>query len=108
MKGEPWNPEHVLYYMMPRNRVPTLLNDVSEYMEEWESIARSHQSQLAIRDGKVLVFLRKLREQYGAMMGVPYAEAFLTDEPLPFELDVFLKTPARRPAAQALKGGTNN
>ncbi|HET6485097.1 MAG TPA: PIG-L family deacetylase [Spirochaetia bacterium] len=104
VKGEPWNPEYVLYYMMPRNRVPTLVNDVSEYIEEWESIARSHQSQLAIRDGKVLEFLRKLREQYGSMIGARYGEGFLTDEPVPFELDVFLRTPAWAAGGAGTKG----
>ena len=52
-KGEPWNAEHLLYYMVPRSRAPTFLNDVSKYMDEWQSIASCHTSQLSLRDGKV-------------------------------------------------------
>jgi LmbE family N-acetylglucosaminyl deacetylase len=90
MKGEPWNAEHLLYYMVPRSRSPSLLNDVSAYMEEWEAIARCHQSQMSIRDGKVLEFLRALRAANGIMLGVPYAEGFLSEEPIAFELSLFM------------------
>ena len=61
-KGEPWNADHLLYYMVPRTRTPTLLNDVSAYMTEWEAIARCHESQMSLRDGKVLDGLRRFRE----------------------------------------------
>jgi N-acetylglucosamine malate deacetylase 1 len=95
VRGEPWNAEHLLYYMVPRVRTPTLLNDVSAYMAEWESIARCHVSQLAIRDGKVLESLRRYREGYGGLLGVAYAEAFACEEPLPFDLNLFMTTSAQ-------------
>ncbi len=44
--------------MVPRAVRPTLVNDVSAYMEEWESIARCHESQMSLRDGKVLESLQ--------------------------------------------------
>jgi bacillithiol biosynthesis deacetylase BshB1 len=90
-RGEPWNAEHLLYYMVPRSRNPTLLNDVSDYMAEWQSIASCHTSQLALRDGHVLENLRRFREAYGNLIGVECAEAFLSEEPLPFDLDLFLR-----------------
>jgi LmbE family N-acetylglucosaminyl deacetylase len=92
VRGEPWNAEHLLYYMVPRTRRPTLVNDVSAYMEEWESIARCHESQMSLRGGKVLESLRRFRESYGALIGVPHAEAFLSEEPIVFELDLFMRT----------------
>jgi N-acetylglucosamine malate deacetylase 1 len=91
-KGEPWNAGHLLYYMVPRTRTPALLNDVSTHMREWESIARCHQSQMSLRDGKVLDHLRSFREAYGNMLGVPYAEGFLIEEPLAFDLPFFMST----------------
>jgi len=91
-KGEPWNAEHLLYYMVPRNRTPTVINDVSDCMKEWESIARCHQSQMNLRDGKVLEGLRRFRESYGNLLGVAYAEAFLLEEPLEFSLPLFMSS----------------
>jgi bacillithiol biosynthesis deacetylase BshB1 len=110
--GEPWNVEHLLYYMVPRTRTPTLLNDVTDYMTEWQTIASCHTSQLALRDGKVLDNLRRFREAYGNMIGVDCAEAFLSEEPLLFDLDLFMThslqpggavgsgKPVRQPAGQ--------
>ena len=92
LSGEPWNAEHLLYYMVPRAKKPTLVNDVSAYMQEWESIARCHESQMNLRDGKVLDSLRRFREGYGALIGVAHAEAFLCEEPLVFDLGHFMTT----------------
>jgi LmbE family N-acetylglucosaminyl deacetylase len=89
-KGEPWNAEHLLYYMVPRSHALTLLNDVTKYMDEWQSIASCHTSQLSLRDGKVLQNLRRFREAYGNVLGVECAEAFVCEEPITFNLGLFL------------------
>jgi LmbE family N-acetylglucosaminyl deacetylase len=94
--GEPWNADHLLYYMVPRSLKPTLLNDVSPFMQEWESIARCHESQMNLRDGKVLETLAKYRQNYGTIAGVAYAEAFLMEEPVMFDMRSFLGAAARR------------
>jgi len=105
--GEPWNAEHILYYMVPRTRTPTLLNDVTPFMGEWESIARCHTSQMSLRDGKVLEGLRRFREAYGNLLGVGYAEGFIVEEPLVFDLSLFMSSSsqpggvAHRPAETA-------
>jgi N-acetylglucosamine malate deacetylase 1 len=104
-KGEPWNAEHLLYYMVPRTRTPTLLNDVSAYMDEWESIARLHQSQLSLRDGKVLDGLRRFREAYGNMLGVAHAEGFVAEEPILFDLAHFM-TATSQPGGVAAPAAT--
>jgi LmbE family N-acetylglucosaminyl deacetylase len=93
--GAPWNADHLLYYMVPRSRTPSLLNDVTPYMAEWEGIARCHQSQMNLRDGKVLEGLRRFRESYGTMLGVPYAEAFVDEEPVIFDLSLFMRSSAQ-------------
>jgi bacillithiol biosynthesis deacetylase BshB1 len=92
VKGEPWDATHLLYYMVPRTRKPTLINDVSPYMEEWESIARCHESQMSIRDGTILQSLRRFREAYGNLIGVAHAEAFLSEEPIVFDLGQLMNT----------------
>ena len=76
--------------MIPRSRTPTLLNDVTKYMDEWQSIASCHTSQLSLRDGKVLQNLRRFREAYGNILGVECAEGFVSEEPITFNLDLFL------------------
>ena len=91
-KGEPWNAEHLIYYMVPRTRTPNLINDVSDYMKEWETIARCHESQMNLRNGKVLDALRRFREAAGVLLGVAYGEAFYIEEPVVFDLNHFLTT----------------
>jgi bacillithiol biosynthesis deacetylase BshB1 len=92
LAGEPWNTEHLLYYMVPRSVRPNLVNDVTANMDEWESIARCHESQMSLRDGKVLEGLRRFRESYGTLIGVAYAEAFCVEEPIVFDLAHFMTT----------------
>jgi len=87
---EPWNASHLFYYMVPLSRAPTLVNDITAFMEEWEGIARCHESQIKIREGKILQILRGIRAGYGVSIGVAYAEAFLNDEPLAFDIASFL------------------
>ena len=94
-RGEPWNVDHLLYYMVPRTRTPSLLNDVSGYMEEWRSIASCHTSQLSLRDGKVLDNLRRFREAYGNLLGVEFAEGFISEEPIIFDLGLFMSQSAQ-------------
>ncbi len=100
-KGEPWNASHLIYYMVPRTRTPNLINDVSQYMAEWESIARCHESQLNLRDGKVLDALRRFRETAGVLLGVAYAEGFYIEEPVVFDLDHFLNVSSQPGAVPA-------
>jgi bacillithiol biosynthesis deacetylase BshB1 len=104
-KGEPWNADHLIYYMVPRSRTPNLLNDVSAYMGEWEAIARCHESQMSLRDGKVLDGLRRFRESYGNLMGVAHAEGFFIEEPVAFDLARFLSTSSQPESVAATAKG---
>jgi LmbE family N-acetylglucosaminyl deacetylase len=91
LAGRPWDAGHLLYYMVPRTMRPTFYNDVSAYMDEWETIARCHESQMQLRGGTIMDRLRAYRQGYGAAMGVAYAEGFWTDDPLTFDLALLLK-----------------
>lgn len=107
-QGEPWNAEHLLYYMVPRTRIPTFLNDVTDYIDEWQTIASCHVSQLSLRDGKVLDNLRRFREAYGNLMGVPYAEAFLSEEPVVFDLGLLMSQSMQPGGAVAGQAGAGS
>jgi len=108
VRGEPWNADHLLYYMVPRSRTPSLLNDVSDYMQEWESIARCHESQMSLRDGRVLEALRKFRESWGVMLGVAYAEGFIVEDPIVFDLESFLRSSSQPGAVPARTASQEN
>jgi N-acetylglucosamine malate deacetylase 1 len=108
VEGEPWNADHILYYMVPRGRTPSLLNDVTPYMAEWEQIARCHVSQMSLRDGTVLEGLRRFRESYGNLMGVPYAEGFIDEEPIVFDLSLFMKASVQPGAVREDLSGIGN
>ncbi len=97
--GEPWNAQHLFYYMVPKAMKPSILNDVSSYMEEWESIAACHESQMSLRKGKVLEMLRRYRQVNGSASGAAYAEAFISDDPVLFDLGLLLQTSAQRAAS---------
>ena len=90
LAGEPWDAAHLFYYMVPRTMRPTFYHDVTAHMDEWETIARCHESQMQLRGGTIMDRLRAHRQGYGAAMGVAYAEGFWTEDPLPFDLDWFL------------------
>lgn len=91
--GEPWDAAHLFYYMVPRTMRPAFYHDVTAHMDEWETIARCHETQMQLREGTIMERLRAHRRGYGAAVGVAYAEGFLTDDPLPFDLDWLLRTP---------------
>jgi len=90
LAGDPWDAAHLLYYMVPRAMRPSFYNDVTAHMDEWETIARCHESQMQLRGGTIMERLRAYRAGYGAAMGVAYAEGFWTDDPLTFDLGWFL------------------
>jgi len=85
--GEPWVTDRIIYYMVPQNIRPNLINDVSCCMQDWEEIAKLHKSQMMLREGKVLEMLRTYRQFTGRLIGVEYAEAFFMEEPLNLDLD---------------------
>jgi bacillithiol biosynthesis deacetylase BshB1 len=90
LEGEAWDASHLLYYMVPRTMWPTFYNDVTAFMDEWESAARCHESQMQLRDGTILERLRASRHGYGVAVGVPFAEGFWSEDALPFNLEWFL------------------
>ena len=91
LNAEPWSADHIVYYILPRHMKPDLLIDVTEHMLDWDRVVHCHRSQTKLRDGEVIPYLRKLREAWGLPAGVPFAEAFAVEEPILFDIDLFLK-----------------
>jgi LmbE family N-acetylglucosaminyl deacetylase len=95
LEDEPWNVFQLLYYMVPLSVSPTIVNDVTPFMEEWEQIARSHESQMSIQGGAIMQLLKTIRMAYGTMKGGGFAEAFLVDGPLPLDLVELARPPKK-------------
>ena len=72
------------YYMVPRDMFPHLYVDVSAEFDTLVRAIRAYDSQMAmLRQGSpILEVLAAYRRFYGIGAGCPYAEAFLSDEPL--------------------------
>lgn len=90
LKQKPWAAGHLIYYMLPRCLKPNLVVDISDYMAEWEEAANSHQSQMQLRSGAVLKYLRDVRVKNGMLAGLQYAEGFFIEEPVVFDIGLFL------------------
>ena len=93
LEGAPWNVYQLLYYMVPLSMSPTVVNDVTPFMDEWERIAQSHESQMKIQGGAIMQLLKTIRMAYGTTKGGGFAEAFLIDGPLPLDLVELARPP---------------
>jgi LmbE family N-acetylglucosaminyl deacetylase len=76
--------QRLYYYMVPRDRYPTLLVDVSEEYDVLVRAIQAHASQMAIeRQGSVILdILHTYRRYHGISAGCQYAEPFLCEEAL--------------------------
>jgi bacillithiol biosynthesis deacetylase BshB1 len=74
----------LLYYMVPRDRQPHVVVDVTDAMETLERALQAYKSQMRIeRAGNpILEVLWTFRRSYGIAAGCRYAEAFLAEEPV--------------------------
>jgi len=84
------HPQHtvgtLIYYMVPRQKVPTLINDVSAYHKKWVEAVKCHKSQLTPELLEGLIMSRRF---YGNMIGVEYGEQFIVDEPIQMNMEMF-------------------
>ena len=88
LEGEEWNADLLIYYLLPVFKCPDFVVDVTDYMEKWEQTARCHKSQVSLRKGKVIELLKTRKATFGYMTGVPFAEGFIMDTPLPLKTDM--------------------
>lgn len=88
----PHDVEHLYYFMVPKDRLPTVVVDVTQVMDEVHAAIEAYATQMAIhrRENGIMDMLDTLRRYHGIRIGAAYGEAFLSDEALPFgALDFF-------------------
>ncbi|RJQ17972.1 hypothetical protein C4573_00900 [Candidatus Woesearchaeota archaeon] len=83
--------QRIVYYMVPRDKSPTFINDISSVIEKWEGCAKQHKSQLALAEGKVIERLKVWRRYCGELIGVQYGEGFIIEEPLIMDSEFLFK-----------------
>jgi len=98
MRGlEPERPAHdvqrLFYYMVPRDRYPTFVVDVSGEMETLVRALQAYETQMRItRQGNaILDILQTYRRYYGVAAGSSHAEAFLSEEALRADADTLFR-----------------
>jgi len=85
---EPHNAQRLVYYMVPRTKMPTFVSDVSQVIEDWKNLAKKHKSQAT---DKLLDRLLHYRKTAGAFIGVEYGETFLVEEPLEMDSEYLFR-----------------
>jgi bacillithiol biosynthesis deacetylase BshB1 len=98
MRGvEPRLPAHdvgrLFYYMVPRDRYPNLVVDVSAEYDTLVRAIEAYGSQMAIRrqGSPIGTLLETYRRYHGVTAGCAYAEAFLCDEALRADADTLFR-----------------
>ncbi|UCE01580.1 MAG: PIG-L family deacetylase [Candidatus Latescibacterota bacterium] len=81
--------QRLYFYMVPRDRYPTLLVDVTAEYAVLVRAIEAYESQMAIeRHGRaILEILQTYRRYYGIAAGCEYAEPFLCEEALRADVD---------------------
>lgn len=81
--------QNLVYYMVPRDETPTLINDVTPFFDEWVDLVKTHKSQVEGME-ELRERLEVYRRRYGHLIGVKYGEAFKVDEPIKMTKDIVL------------------
>ena len=82
------NVKRLIYYMPPRGTMPSLINDVTDFMPAWRELIKKHATQYKGFEN-IVGRLEEFRKVAGNDIGVTFAEPFIIEEPLPFDDFVF-------------------
>lgn len=74
------------YFMVPKDRMPTIVVDVTPVIDRVGQAIRAYGTQMAIQkqENPVFELLDTIRRYHGIKIGKKYGEAFLSDEALPY------------------------
>jgi bacillithiol biosynthesis deacetylase BshB1 len=89
----PHDVQRLLYYMVPKDQMPTFVVDVTDVIDDVHRAIRAYESQMKIWrvDSSIIGLLDTLRQYHGLRIGKRYGEAFLSDEALSFGPDDFFR-----------------
>lgn len=78
--------EYVYYFMVPKDRLPSIVVDVSDVMEDVRRAIESYATQMSIQrhSNRIQDILEATRRYHGIRIGAEYGEPFLSDEALSF------------------------
>ncbi len=87
----PHDVDRLFYYMIPKDRMPSIVVDVSDLMPEIHKAITAYETQMQIRrqDNVVMEILDTMRAWNGIRIGKRFGEPFLSDEALEFGPDTF-------------------
>jgi len=93
LSHKPHEIENLFFYMLPRDKLPSIVVDVSESMEQAFEAIEKYSSQMAIqfRGLPIREILKSMRQAAGFRYGMQYAETFVTDMPLRFDGKTFFE-----------------
>lgn len=77
---------HLVYYMIPREKKPTFVNDVSAHIDKMLEAMRAHVSQINEEFTERLFIGRR---SIGFLIGAKYGEGFLVEDPMKFDARIF-------------------
>ena len=77
---------YLYYFMVPKDRMPTIVVDVSDVMDEVHRAIEAYTTQMSIqrRENKIMQTLDALRAYHGIRIGTQFGEPFLSDEALSY------------------------
>jgi N-acetylglucosamine malate deacetylase 1 len=86
--------DRLYYYMIPKDKLPTIVVDVTDLIDDIHRAIVAYETQMQIRrqENTVLEILDAMRIWNGIRIGKRYGEAFLSDEALEFGPDTFFET----------------
>ena len=89
----PHDVSHLYYFMVPKDRLPTIVVDVTNDMDTVHAAIGAYATQMSIhrRDTRIMEMLDALRRYHGIRIGASFGEAFLSDEALPFGPEEFFR-----------------
>ena len=79
--------------MLPRDKLPSFIVDVTNYIDKWEKALRLYKSQVNPLDKTKNLFsvIKSSKTLQGSLIGCNYAEGFLSEEPLKVDEEMLFK-----------------
>jgi N-acetylglucosamine malate deacetylase 1 len=91
LENEEHSVDYLIYYILPKNKLPNFINDVSEYQEEFYKLLECYGTQLNTHKGQIKHILDTIRKSNGLLIKSKYGEGFIIEEPVKLDIEFFIK-----------------